>query len=78
MKWNTTLSSDGEREMKQHFFIEAERGAYYEDKYKGNKTLCSRLGVSDGERYLKVDELKGEALNKEKACKTCFRLVGNL
>lgn len=48
--WHTPDSMDGERTFKQHGFISAPRGKFYEEKYQGNKAMCNRGGVIDEDR----------------------------
>lgn len=75
VKWNTPDSIDGERSIKQHAFISAQRkSAFWEEPHKGNKSLCSNMGISDdGHRYIPLERIESEPLDESKACKKCLR-----
>jgi hypothetical protein len=72
----TTLESeDGERTLKQHGYTEAMRGAWYADKYIGNKQLCNKKGgVHDGDKFVPMDEINSEELDRNNCCKKCLRI----
>ena len=56
-----------------HCFKEVERGSSYH-RYIGNKSLCRKSGVSDGDMYLKIKDIKESELNEKIACKTCLKI----
>jgi hypothetical protein len=71
----TLESFDGERTLKQHGYTEAMRGAWYADKYKGNKQLCNKKGgVHDGYKFVSMDEINPENIDRNKSCKKCLRI----
>ena len=71
----TLESFDGERTLKQHGYTEAMRGAWYADKYKGNKQLCNKKGgVHDGDKFVSMDEINAEKIDRDKCCKKCLRI----
>lgn len=74
IKWHTAENADATKILKQHAFVTAKRGAYYMEKYDGNKSLCSKNGISDGDKYIPIEEVNGEILNPETACKKCQKI----
>lgn len=74
IKWHTPDSADGERTLKQHAFISAKRGHWYSEKYDGNKSLCSKSGVHDGDVYVSIDKVEEEPFNPKTACSRCFKI----
>ncbi|WP_185246655.1 hypothetical protein [Chryseobacterium bernardetii] len=73
----TVDSMDGERTLKQHGYIEYERGAWYEKKYSGNKSLCGKGGVSDGDRFFNINDIHEEEI-KDNCCKKCLKIYNKL
>ncbi len=75
--WNTPVNHDDSRSLKQHAFIGLERGRFYEEKYAGNRALCSsRLGIIDeDEKFIKLSEIDSEKFDNKKACKRCSKIV---
>ena len=72
--WSTLENFDASTILAQHAFVSAKRGSHYEDNYDGNKSLCGKIGAHDGDRFIELKYLKPEALNEEKACKTCLKI----
>jgi len=72
--WNTIENFDASTILSQHAFVSAKRGAYYDDKYDGNKSLCGKIGAHDGDKYIALKYFDAEELNEEKACKTCLKI----
>jgi len=74
--WNTPVNHDDSGSLKQHAFISAERGRFYEEKYEGNRALCScRLGIiNEDERFIKLSEIEPEEFDESKACKKCAKI----
>ena len=71
----TLESFDGERILKQHGYIEVMRGAWYTDKYKGNKQLCNNKGgVHDGDKFVSMEEINSEEIDRNNCCKKCLRI----
>jgi hypothetical protein len=71
----TLESSDGERTLKQHGYTEAMRGAWYSEKYKGNKQLCNKKGgVHDGDKFVSMDEINSEEIDRKNCCKKCLKI----
>jgi len=71
----TLESVDGERTLKQHGYTEAMRGAWYSEKYKGNKQLCNKNGgVHDGDKFVSMDEINSEEIDRNNCCKKCLRI----
>ena len=72
--WNTADSTDGERSLRQHFFIPFKRGKFWEDEYIGNTAICSRrIGLADeNERYVTIDNIDPEE-QKSNCCKKCLK-----
>jgi hypothetical protein len=71
----TLGSSDGERILKQHGYTESMRGAWYSEKYKGNKQLCNKKGgVHDGDKFVSMDEINPEEIDRNNCCKKCLRI----
>lgn len=73
----TVDSTDGERTLKQHAYTEKERGAFYEEKYSGNKALCNKGGVHDGDRFVNIDDIHEEEI-KANCCKKCLKIYNKL
>ena len=72
--WDTLENFDASTILSQHAFVSVERGAFYEDKYDGNKSLCGKVGAHDGYKYIALKDFDSEELNEEKACKTCLKI----
>ncbi len=72
--WQTLDGMDGERTLKQHAFIPAQRGAFYEDKYNGNKALCSKSGIHDGDKFVNIENEYSEEINEGSCCKKCLKI----
>jgi hypothetical protein len=71
----TLESEDGERTLKQHGYTEAMRGAWYADKYEGNKQLCNKKGgIHDGDKFVSMDEINSEGIDRDKCCKKCLKI----
>lgn len=71
----TLESSDGERTLKQHGYTEAMRGAWYSEKYKDNKQLCNKnAGVHDGDKFVSMDEINSEEIDRNNCCKKCLKI----
>jgi hypothetical protein len=71
----TLESSDGERTLKQHGYTEAMRGPSYSDKYEGNKQLCNKKGgVHDGDKFVSMNEINPEKIDRDRCCKKCLRI----
>jgi len=75
--WETLENFNATNLLAQHAFISSKRGAYYEDKYDGNKSLCGKIGAHDGYKFISLEDFDGEELNEEKACKTCLKILKN-
>ncbi|MGE8528493.1 hypothetical protein [Chryseobacterium rhizosphaerae] len=75
--WSTVESMDGERTLKQHAYIETNRGAFYEQKYSGNKALCNKGGVSDGDKFVHINDIDTEEI-KDNCCKKCLKIYNKL
>lgn len=74
--WHTTLDFHGERDIKQHAYYKSERGPAWEDKYEGNRCLCNKKrGVHDGEVFVKLESMRIEDYNPDRACKSCIKIV---
>ena len=77
--WNTPLSQDGERKLRQHAFIQKQRGKWYQEKYEGNVSLCRNVSIVDeSERFIKVSEIELEPFNIEICCKKCAAMSNNM
>jgi hypothetical protein len=63
--------------LKQHAYIEAERGAWYSEKYQGNKQLCGKGGVHDGDKFVSIDEINDEGINQKGICKKCLKIYND-
>lgn len=74
--WTTVDNIYGESTLKQHAYIEAERRAFYEEKYWGNKALCDKGGVNDGDRFVHIDEIQAEEIH-ENCCKRCLKIYNS-
>jgi len=74
IKWSYIESFVTDKISAQHAFVKCRRGAYYEDKYEGNKTLCGQLGAHDGDKFVSLNEIKDTLLDEIKACKTCLKI----
>ncbi len=72
--WKTLDSMDGERTLKQHAFIPDKRGAFYEDKYDGNKALCSKSGIHDGDKFVNIENELSEDIDEVSYCKKCLKI----
>lgn len=71
----TLENEDGERTLKQHGYTEAMRGFWYDEKYEGNRQLCNKKGgVHDGDKFVSVDEINAETIDRDRCCKKCLRI----
>ena len=78
--WSTLDSADGERTLKQHAYIEAERNPSWNHakKYIGNKQLCnSKGGVHDGDKFVSINDIDYEEI-KDNCCKKCLNIFNKL
>lgn len=77
-KWYTADSFDGERTLKQHYYIPAMRGKFYEDSYLGNRTACLIKGgiVNENEKFINIDEIIEEE-SGQNSCKKCLKIFHN-
>lgn len=72
--WMTLDNFDGTDTFKQHAFISATRGKWYEEEYEGNRSLCGKFGISeDGESYVNLKTVVSEPI-RENCCKTCWKI----
>jgi len=78
-KWSTVDSFDGERTLKQHFYIPAMRGKPWETSYEGNRTLCKLRGgiVDENEKFVSIEDIDSEMISKN-ACKRCLKARSEL
>ena len=72
--WQTLDNMNGEKTLKQHAFTHAKRGAFYEDKYDGNKALCSKSGIHDGDRFVNIENEPSEEIDEGSCCQTCLKI----
>lgn len=78
-KWFTPTSADGQRTLKQHAFRSAKRLDWRtQESYIGNRALCSaRIQLTkEGPEPLTIEEIDGEPLDEENACKKCKKMRG--
>jgi hypothetical protein len=75
-KWHTADSFDGERLLKQHFYIPAMRGKPWEDAYEGNRSACKLKGgiVDENEKFVNIESLYSEEQRLD-CCKKCLKIV---
>lgn len=77
-KWHTSENEDASRICKQHAYISSYRRDFLGCSYLGNKTLCSRAGLSeDGEKYISFSKIESEEQD-ENCCKKCLKAVEKL
>lgn len=74
----TLESWSGMRTLKQHIFIETDITVNYtDDKYKGNKSLCSKMAayIHFDDFPMPLQEIENEPIDKKTICKTCERIA---
>ena len=79
--WSTLDSADGERTLKQHAYIEAERNPSWNHakKYMGNIQLCNHKGgAHDGDKFLSLEEIDSEIIDINNCCKKCLKIYKKL
>lgn len=74
VKFTTLENENGTHCLKQHGYIKAERGAWYSEKYQGNKQLCGKGGVHDGDKFVSIDEINDEEIYEKGVCKKCLKI----
>ena len=71
--WSTVENADATRTLKQHCYVSAKRGKFWETPYEGNKALCGMGGISEnGDTYISVSEIFAEDI-KDDCCKSCLK-----
>lgn len=77
IKFATLENESGIKALKQHAYIEAQRGAWYSEKYQGNKQLCGKGGVHDGDKFVSIEEINDEGIYEKGICKKCLKIYNN-
>lgn len=72
MKWSEQENIN-QTKVTLHCYQESEVGPFY-SRYTGNKSLCGKWSVGNGDKIIKVNEIEPSELNKEQACKTCLKI----
>lgn len=73
-----TLENEAEtKTLKQHAYREAQRGAWYSEKYQGNKQLCGKGGVHNGDKFVSFKDIDSEELDEKNCCKKCLKIYNN-
>ena len=74
--FSTQDNETGNRTLKQHAYISKEINTLHET-YEGNKQLCTNGGVHDGNKYVKLSQIKAELISNN-CCRKCFNIYINL
>ena len=75
VRFETAEKLDCSGYLKQHGFVEVDRPTPYTgDYYKSNMSICGRIGISDGDKYVGIEEVGDEPLNMKSVCKNCLKI----
>ena len=79
VKWEAPENSTESGTLKQHGFVKVDR-QYSTSRlwYKANMSLCGKIGIHDGDKFVHIDEVPNEELNELIACKSCANAYSKL